>query len=94
MNDAYDWDDDWYAVTDDSLNAELQRELCPQHILHGIAATVIGRRQSRDDFLFLLQDGRLAQVHLTWRAETDPRWPAAQIFDSFESWKSVPPEDR
>jgi hypothetical protein len=44
--------------------------------------------------LFLLADGRCAQVHLTWRREDDPLWPDTQVYESFDAWKSVPIEDR
>ena len=98
MTKAYEWDGDWSAIVcmseRESLEKELQRELCSSHILYGIEAAAIGRRWRRDDVLFLLRDGRLAQVHLTWRQETNPVWPDTQIYASFEEWKSVPVEDR
>ena len=98
MTEAYDWDGDWSAIVSiserESLEKELQRELCSTHILYGIEAAAIGRRWRRDDVLFLLPDGRFAQVHLTRRRETNPRWPDTQIYASFEAWKSVPVEDR
>ena len=98
MTKAYEWDGDWSAIVGmserESLEKELQRELYSSHILYGIEAAAIGRRWRRDDVLFLLRDGRLAQVHLTWRQETNPVWPDTQIYASFEEWKSVPVEDR
>ena len=98
MTEAYEWDGDWSAIDGMSerkgLEDELRRELCSSHIIHGIEAAAIGRRWRRDDVLFLLRDGRFAQVHLTWRAEANPRWPDTQIYASFEEWKSVPVEDR
>lgn len=103
MNAAYEWDGDWIAVTDDAephwlnrqwLNQELRRELCPGHVLYGVDADAIGKRQRRDDVLFLLPDGRVAEVHLTQKVETDPRWPWTERHPSFDAWKSVPPEDR
>jgi hypothetical protein len=49
---------------------------------------LIARRDDTDDALFLLEDGRVAEVHMTWRksAEPDPRWPATAIFASLEDW--------
>lgn len=49
---------------------------------------LIARRDGTDDALFQLDDGRVAEVHMTWRRsrETDPRWPATAIFTSLEDW--------
>ncbi|MBN9027024.1 MAG: hypothetical protein J0H20_15830 [Rhizobiales bacterium] len=98
MADAYEWDGDWSAIVSvterDRLGEELQRELCSAHLLYGQEAVALARRWRRDDVLFGLTDGRFAQVHLTWRQQSNPEWPATQIYESFEDWKSVPPEDR
>lgn len=98
MTEAYEWDGDWSAIDSASerasLEDELRRELCSSHIIYGIEAAAIGRRWRRDDVLFLLRDGRFAQVHLTRRAEANPRWPDTQVYASFKEWKSVPVEDR
>ena len=95
---AYDWDGDWESIADEGersrLKKELCRELCPTHVLYGLKVTALGRRRRRDDVLFRLADGRLAQVYLTYRAETDPRWPWTDVFQSFEAWQAVPPVDR
>lgn len=95
---VYNWDGDWDSITGASerrrLEAELYRELCPTHILHGLKVTALGRRRRRDDILFELSDGRFAQVHLTHSVETDPRWPMTNVFQTFRDWQAVPPEDR
>ena len=38
---------------------------------------------------FALDDGHVAEVHLTWRRDTepDPRWPDCAIFASLEEWR-------
>ncbi len=98
MRDDSDLDDDWRPVSSagerDQLEAELPRELSPTHILKGLGAVPVGRRVNRDDVLFRLEDGRYAQVHLTWRHEPDPCWPSTDIYPTFEAWKAIPPEDR
>ncbi len=98
MTDEYEWDGDWQAVTSETERAELElqlnRGLPPSHVLSGVPATAVARRRKRDDTLFRLPDGRFAQVHLTRRVETDPRWPDSQLFESFAAWKAVPVEDR
>lgn len=92
------WDGDWGAIKSDTerewAETELQREVCPQHILYGIRPTAVGRRWRRDDVLFELPDGRFAQVHLTRRFEANPHWPDTQIYLTFQEWKAVPVEDR
>jgi hypothetical protein len=74
---------------------ELQREIGPKHGLFGHKAKLIGRRHDRDDGLFLLEDGRVAEVHLTWsgQQELDPQWPGTAIFATFEEWQSMSSRD-
>ena len=82
----------WYAVDDErqcsGIQAQLAREVGPQHRLFGIPARLIARRQDNDDCLFELPDGRVADVHLTWRQgqEEDPRWPSTAIYASIDEW--------
>ncbi|WP_457278669.1 hypothetical protein [Polaromonas sp. P5_D5] len=78
----------WYEKKDDSLVAELQREVPNGHALHGISVTVLGRRDDKDDVLFALQDGtgRIAAVHLTFQVETDVRWPSFSMFANEAEW--------
>ena len=68
---------------------ELARETGPGHPLYRTPAKLIARRFDCDDALFELEDGRVALVHLTWiqRQESDPRWPATQIYASLEEWE-------
>jgi hypothetical protein len=72
-----------------ALESELHRELCPTHILYAKSVRLIARRDDMDDALFALDDGRFAEVHLTWRGsvEPDPRWPATAIFASMDEWR-------
>lgn len=81
----------WRSVLDaqktERFNAELVREVAPGHLLHGEnSAQVLGRFEFSDDFLYLLPDGRVAQVHLTWTAETAPDWPWTTLYPSFFDW--------
>lgn len=61
------------------LEVELHREMCDAHPLRFLDPKSVARRQDCDDVLFTLSDGRLAIVHLTWRRETNPNWPAYTI---------------
>lgn len=74
----------WFAADDRRLVDELRRELPPGHILDGLAVTVRARRQDRDDVLFGVLDGsgRLAVVHLSYTAESDPRWPLTTLYSN------------
>jgi hypothetical protein len=80
----------WRALPPERAEAllrELQIELSPGHPLHGIQLAGIAVSRHADDVLFRLQDGRVAQVHLTWRrgVEKNP-WPSHRIYASFEEW--------
>ena len=78
-----DWLTPWYEVENDasreSLRAELLREVPPAHVLRGITTVnALGYRKDQDDVVFILPDGRLAVVHLTWarREAMPPDLPA------------------
>jgi hypothetical protein len=83
----------WYSLTDDhlraSLEAELIRELAPAHALANVPIRIIAKRDDQDDVLVALDQGRVAQVRLTWsrRRESDPRWPETAIYGAIEEWR-------
>lgn len=86
-----DWLSPWYQVDESEragLEAQLAREIAPGHLLQGEQVVLIARRMDTDDALFTLKDGRVAEVHLTWRRtrETDPMWPNTAIFASLDEW--------
>ncbi len=70
------------------FSAELARELCPQHPLFGLVAQALAKKKGRDDFLFAIEgtDAPYYVVHLTWRKEHSPLWPAATSFASKEDF--------
>ena len=73
----------------DTLLAELRFELPPAHPLTGLPLSAIGRRSDSDDVLFAVEDGsgRVASVHLTWRAAREvPPWPASSLYDDLSTW--------
>lgn len=98
MQNEVPWDGDWYGIESASerewAESELKSELCREHLLFGLQASAIARRWRRDDLLFRLSDGRIAQVHLTRRQESDPRWPDTEIYETIEAWRAVPVVDR
>jgi hypothetical protein len=88
------WIEPWVPLQRDHeqmlLQTELNTELDEAHPLFGNPALAIARRYDRDDVLFQLSDGRVAEVHLTWRGarETDPRWPRTVIYASITHWEA------
>ncbi|MGJ4959559.1 hypothetical protein ACQR1H_28240 [Bradyrhizobium sp. HKCCYLRH2015] len=84
----------WYWLTDDHLRAtfevELARELAPGHALANLPVRSIAKRDDCDDVLVMLNDGRVAAVHLTWsgRRDADTRWPTTVIYESLEDWRT------
>jgi hypothetical protein len=93
-----DWPEPWVAVTDESqrsaLLAELARELSPGHVLLGATLRVLAQSEAADDVLFEVEgrNFRLAEVHLTWGRETNPRYPRTAVFLSLEEWRVNLPE--
>ncbi len=76
----------WYAVDDAEESVGLQ--VTPRHVLFGRPITMIARRSDSDDVLYLLVDGQVAEVRLSWseHSEADPNWPWTAIFPSLQVW--------
>lgn len=75
----------WRDVEGDeaaALQAELKRELCPDHPLHGLDAVPWQVAWPDSDVAFTLSDGRVALVHLTFNRETGPDYPFFKFFAS------------
>jgi hypothetical protein len=91
-----DWLRPWSEVEDDSvaesLRAELLREVPPGHVLHGVTSVkAFGYRKDQDDVAFVLPDGRVAVVHLTWarRQAMPPDDPTTELLDSVEAFTEL-----
>lgn len=88
------WQRPWRGVYVDnkeqeSLRAELVREISPAHPLHDRDPCVIGRRVDNDDILVKTNDGRFAVVHLTWSGRIDQypdKYPWTVFFASIETF--------
>ena len=81
----------WEAPADDAqrqhFEDELQSELAEGHVLFGKQVTTLAHRVDRDDVLFAVDSGpRVAVVHLTYSAESSPRYPLTKIYDSLEDF--------
>ena len=67
------------------LEGELRREMTKGHQLAGTALTAFSVRRLRKEVIFWLPERHeWAVVHLTWRAETDDRWPTAELCPTWE----------
>lgn len=84
---AFDLSDlpgDWWTVRGTADAADLERELAPElahgHGLEGVRVEAIAvKRHLKDVIFWLPESGEWAFVHLTYRAETDPRWPSTVV---------------
>jgi hypothetical protein len=84
--------DPWQVSKSEKFLAELKKELCAAHVLYNKELEIVARRRDRDEYLFwLINEGKFAQVHLTWRGsvEPDPFWPVTTIYDSFSVWDNT-----
>ena len=70
------------------FEAELQRELLPGHVLAGKKVSVVGKKRTYDDYLFLVHSDppKLAHVHLTWQKESNPKWPWTVLYSTAQEW--------
>jgi hypothetical protein len=79
----------WHAVRDASkYEAELERELGPEHRLYAKPLRAIAFHDACDDVLFADAEGGVHVVHLTWigRREPDPRWPMTTTYRSLQDF--------
>lgn len=72
------------------LVAELQREVCAGHLLHGRSCRAVA--QATDDpneFLFATDHPKfpVAFVHLTWTVESSPTFPYTVGYSSWEAFQ-------
>jgi hypothetical protein len=93
-----EWLKPWERLeaSEDAFVSELQKEMPPRHVLHGLSVINIARRIDSDDVLFVTSDPTkpLAVVHLTYHAEYDPQWPYTTLYESWRDWieRCLPPE--
>jgi hypothetical protein len=86
------WLEPWVPVKSREARSTFETELCREvgagHLLLGLSVAAVAKREDQDDVLFMLSDGRVAEVHLTWRGrqEVDARWPSTAIYPSAEVW--------
>jgi hypothetical protein len=80
----------WRRVTDEQamfFEGELKRVLAPHHPLFGRHLAAAAVTCETDDVLFQLDEGVLAQVHLTYALHPEaPGFPYCQMFSTFGDW--------
>jgi hypothetical protein len=65
--------------------AAFLREL--QHPWYGTKLTAIAHSRAADDVLFRIEDGGVADVHLTWSGQVEQTpWPDHDVYASVEEW--------
>ncbi len=76
----------WTHVTNAAgLEAELAREVGPEHRLHGRSLRAVARRSDGEEVLFV-GETLAAVVTLTWAKDPKPPAPAAEIYPSLDEW--------
>ncbi|MEO0558747.1 MAG: hypothetical protein AAF170_11260 [Bacteroidota bacterium] len=77
------------------LDAELQREIPPGHLLEGVTVKAFAWRDANDDVLFRhqLDPERFTVVHLSWIGDTEidvdhPTVAFDGTFDGFLAWEA------
>lgn len=83
--------EDWLGLVG-SVESELAREVCRDHLLHDVDCRVVGFN-SNDTNEFLLATDMpaipLVFVHLTWQQEEDPSWPFTEVYAGWEAFRSA-----
>lgn len=74
-----------------SMEEELSKEVCNEHVLYKKKVIAIARREDRDDFLFSAINAKhpLYSVHLTWSQESDPLWPKTTAFTNKAEFNKI-----
>ncbi len=94
-----EWPSGWFSIDDPERRRlfaeELASEVGSGHVLKGLAATPIARADGKDDYLFQLEDGRVAEVHLTFANRPErPPWPGTAMFDNVGAWRKAVEDER
>ena len=67
--------------------------MCEGHSLFGESHVALARRIDCDDVLFEVDGGpAVAVVHLSYAVESDPQWPATEMFTSLAEFEEQPCE--
>jgi hypothetical protein len=72
----FSWPKSWRSLENEEelrkrIQVELNAEIGPKHPLWGFKPVAFAKRNSSDDILVHLKDGRFALVHLVWHGPID-----------------------
>ncbi len=91
---SIDWKLPWRELCPDhretlSLQEELDKEISKAHPIYGKEPRIVARRIDTDDVLVLLNNNKVAVVHLTYSGQVDQfpeEYPWTTIFENMETF--------
>ncbi|HVY83586.1 MAG TPA: hypothetical protein VG943_00510 [Caulobacterales bacterium] len=72
-----------------ALAEDISNALSPTHILRGRAFRVLARRSDADDVLLQLDDGEVAEMHLSWASQVSASFPGAILYVDLDQWRAA-----
>ena len=66
-----------------ALEEEARNEICKDHPLFGVPFTALAKCEMNDEALFAMEGGYYTLIHLTYKKETDGRYPRFTLFENF-----------
>lgn len=96
--DKFEFGEDFWDLRSDeeganqarALLAELERELPPDHALHGRGCEVVAKATPQDDIVVVTSDDTVALVHLTWTGQTEQSgWPRVDFSESADEFQAL-----
>lgn len=79
-----------------SLQRTIESELTPAHPLFSLQPKVFGRCVANDDVAALLNDGKIAVIHLSWKGKPDQfpeKYPSWGCFSTVEAFNRAIEDD-
>ncbi|MBM6619199.1 hypothetical protein JR050_16170 [Bacillus sp. RD4P76] len=77
-------DEPWWLIDSKmsaTLDEELKKEISPDHILFGLKAEAVARREDNDDVVYWISEiQKYAVVHLTYSKEASNEFPLTNLF--------------
>lgn len=89
---TFAWPNQWYEVKSENrmaLERELSQEISPGHVLFGLSARAVARREDCDDVLFAVAgSSQVAEVHLVYSSEESRSdWPLTVLYRDLSEWQ-------
>jgi hypothetical protein len=88
-NNYFQFKEPWYKTEGNArhFEEELLKEISLEHSLYGRKIAAIAFRKDQDEVLFKIEgtENQYAVVHLTYKKESDPRWPDVSFYKDWET---------